>query len=101
MADGRIQKLVNAAKAAARKNLLAGYTRQTLLEKMKQLDLALGARRKVGGSSFGRRRVIPAAIPEKHGLAKSGAGGDEGFAAIGLRGDFVQGEKIAGRQFID
>ena len=52
-----------------------------LLEKAQQVDLVFVARRVVGVAAFGRVGRVAAAVPDEHGLAQAGSGGDQGAIA--------------------
>jgi hypothetical protein len=75
--DGRIEKFVDGAKAAAGKNQLKTHLRSAAAHETKQFNLLFGVRSEIGVATFGGADLIAGAIPDEKSFAQAGARGEQ------------------------
>lgn len=71
------------------------------LEEPKKIDLTFAGRCEVGMAALRGEGPVGGAVPEKSGFAETGAGGDDGTIAGGLRRAGLQHRDLVGAQDVE
>src|ERR1700693_2210321 len=98
MLDARRNEFMQRPKTAPGKNQFPTDLRVAAAHETQQFNLLVGARRKIGVTTFGRNDLIASAFPKQNPFAQSSSGGKQ-RARTTLHGSaLIQYAEILGRQ---
>src|SRR5271157_6095044 len=96
-----IQKFVNRAEAAAAQNDLPTDLRIATAHEAEELDLLFGVRREIRMPAFGRHNAVARSVPNKNGLAQTGAGRKQSARPAKFRLAWIQDAIFFGLKMLD